>query len=322
MAEKISIVVPCYNEEPALPPYYKAMAEEMLSFNKKYKDVEFEIILVNDGSKDKTLEYMRRIAAADKRFSYISFSRNFGKEAALLAGLKESTGDYVAVMDADLQDPPSLLEEMYRGIKEEGYDCVGTRRVTREGEPKLRSFFARLFYKIINKMSDTEIVDGARDYRLIKRDMVNAILSMPEKNRFSKGLFSWVGFKTKWLEYVNVERVAGETSWSFWKLFKYSIEGFLGFTTMPLILPIVFGVITNVASVLTIVIAAIINAAQGYSVSGVTWFITISLFTASLILLSIGIVGMYFTKMYSEIKNRPVYIVAERGGCACTQSKD
>ena len=230
--EKISVVVSCYNEEKALPLFY----EEMERVRKQDFDgiAEFEYIFVNDGSKDKTLEIMKSLRAKDSKVRYVSFSRNFGKEAAMLAGLEAATGDYVTLMDADLQDPPTLLKQMYDAIINEGYDAVGTRRVTRKGEPPIRSFFARMFYKIINKMSDIEMVDGARDYRLMKRQVVDAIISLKEYNRYSKGLFSFVGFDTKWLEYENVERVAGETKWSFFKLFLYSLEGIVAFSTFPL----------------------------------------------------------------------------------------
>ena len=220
--EKISVIISCYNEEESLPLFYKEMERVR---KQDFEDVDFEYIFVNDGSKDKTLEEIKALRKEDKKVRYISFSRNFGKEAAMMAGLEAAEGDYITLMDADLQDPPSLLRKMYDLIKNEGYDCIGTRRVTRKGEPPIRSFFARMFYKIINKMSKVEMVDGARDYRLMTKQMVKAIISMKEYNRYSKGLFSFVGFNTKWIEYENVERVAGETKWSFWKLFKYAIEG-------------------------------------------------------------------------------------------------
>lgn len=230
--DKISIVVPCYNEEESLPFFYR----EITKIAKQMDYVEFEFLFVNDGSKDKTLENLRDLAKMDSRVRYISFSRNFGKEAAMYAGLKESTGDYIAVMDADLQDPPSLLIEMYAILQKKEYDCVATRRTTRKGEPIIRSLFAKLFYKIINKISKTEIVDGARDFRLMTRQMTNSIISMGEYNRFSKGIFGWVGYNTKWLEYENIERVAGKTTWSFWKLFIYSIDGIIAFSTAPLVI--------------------------------------------------------------------------------------
>ena len=230
MKELISLIVPCYNEQEVLPLFY----EEISRITALMPDYSFEFLFVDDGSKDKTLETVKGFAQNDDRVKYISFSRNFGKEAAMYAGFCEADGDYVAVMDADLQDPPSLLPEMIRIIKEQGYDSVATRRVTRAGEPKIRSFFARMFYKLINKISDADIVDGARDFRLMKRDMVDAIVRMCEYNRFSKGIFGWIGFKTYWLPFENVERAAGETKWSFWKLFKYSLEGIISFSQVPL----------------------------------------------------------------------------------------
>ena len=254
--EKISIIVPCYNEEESMPLFY----DEICKVASDFKHVDFEFIFVNDGSRDRTLEIARDLSKKDKRVRYISFSRNFGKEAAILAGLDYSVGDYVAIMDADLQDPPSMLYEMYRGIKEDGYDCVATRRVSRKGEPPIRSFFARCYYKLINKISKTEIVDGARDYRLMTRQMVNSILSLKEYNRFSKGIFSWVGYNTKWLEYKNVERVAGTTKWSFWKLFLYSLESIVAFSTVPLAIASIMGLIFFLVSFIMIVfIFQIIN---------------------------------------------------------------
>ena len=234
--DKISVIVSCYNEEESLPLFYKEMERVR---KQDFKNIDFEYIFVNDGSKDKTLQEMKELRKQDKKVRYISFSKNFGKEAAMYAGLEAATGDYITLMDADLQDPPSLLRKMYDLIKNDGYDCVATRRVTRKGEPPIRSFFARVFYKLINKISDVEMVDGARDYRLMTKQMVKAIVSMKEYNRYSKGLFSFVGFNTKWLEYENIERVAGETKWSFWKLFKYAIEGITAFSTTPLILSLI-----------------------------------------------------------------------------------
>ena len=249
MKKKISIIVPCYNEEEALPIFYK----EIKKIEEKMNYLHFEYIFVNDGSKDKTLDILRKLSKKDDKVRYISFSRNFGKEAAMLAGLEYSSGDYVTIMDADLQDPPYLLIEMYDAIEKEGYDCVGTRRVTRKGEPPIRSFFARMFYKIINKISKTEIVDGARDYRLMSRQFVNSLLELSERNRFSKGLFGWVGYKTKWLEYENVERAAGQTKWSFWKLFLYSIEGIMAFSTAPLAISAVVGFIMCAVAAVAII---------------------------------------------------------------------
>ena len=238
--EKISIIVPCYNEEEAMPIFYKEITKIA---DKMKKKSEFEFIFVNDGSKDRTLEVARELSAKDKRVRYISFSRNFGKEAGMLAGLEASRGDFVAIMDVDLQDPPALIEEMYDILKKEDYDCVATRRVSRDGEPPVRSFFAELYYKIINKISKTEIVNGARDFRLMTRQMVDSILAVKEYNRFSKGIFSWVGYKTKWLEYKNIERVVGTTKWNFWKLFLYSLESIIAFSTVPLAIASILGIL-------------------------------------------------------------------------------
>ena len=244
--EKITVVVPCYNEEESLPIFYEEMERvRKQDFNnlENEQEIEFEYIFVDDGSKDGTLNEMKQLSQKDSKARYISFSRNFGKEAAILAGLDASTGDFVTLMDVDLQDPPSLLKKMYDIIKKEGYDCVATRRKNRKGEPPVRSFFARMFYKIINKMSDVEMVDGARDYRLMSRKVVDSIISMREYNRYSKGLFTFVGFKTKWISYENIERVAGKTKWSFWKLFKYALEGITAFSTAPLIFSSIIGLL-------------------------------------------------------------------------------
>lgn len=306
--EKISVIVSCYNEEEALPLFYEEIVKVAKKMNKK---VDFEFLFVNDGSKDKTLEILRSLAKKDKRVRYISFSRNFGKEAAMYAGLENSTGDYVTLMDADLQDPPALLPEMFDLIKNDGYDSVGTRRVTRKGEPPIRSFFARCFYKIINKMSKVEMVDGARDYRLMTRQVVDSIISLKEYNRYSKGLFSFVGFETKWLEYENVERVAGETKWSFWKLFKYAIEGIVAFTTAPLTLAALLGLIMCVVSFLAIIFVFVRALIFGDPVSGWPSTICIILFVGGVQLLCMGIMGEYLAKNYLETKRRPIYIVKE-----------
>ena len=306
--EKISVIVSCYNEEEALPLFYEEIIKVAKEMNKK---VDFEFLFVNDGSKDKTLEILRSLAKKDKRVRYISFSRNFGKEAAMYAGLENSTGDYVTLMDADLQDPPALLPEMFDLIKNDGYDSVGTRRVTRKGEPPIRSFFARCFYKIINKMSKVEMVDGARDYRLMTRQVVDSIISLKEYNRYSKGLFSFVGFETKWLEYENVERVAGETKWSFWKLFKYAIEGIVAFTTAPLTLAALLGLIMCVVSFLAIIFVFVRALIFGDPVSGWPSTICIILFVGGVQLLCMGIMGEYLAKNYLETKRRPIYIVKE-----------
>ena len=305
--DRISIIVPCYNESEALPLFMKEMYRVMDTM----KENDFEIILVNDGSKDNTKEVMLDLAKRDERVKYILFSRNFGKEAAIFAGLQHATGDYVAMMDADLQDPPSLLPEMYRAVTEEGYDSVATRRVTRKGEPPIRSFFARCFYKLINKMSKTEIVDGARDFRLMNRKFVDALLEMKEYNRFSKGLFGWVGFKTKWIEFENVERIAGETKWSFWSLLKYSIEGIVAFTTAPLVVSSVVGMVLCLLSFVAIIFIVIRKLICGDPVAGWASSVCIMTFIGGVQLLCMGIMGQYMAKMYLEIKDRPVYIIDE-----------
>lgn len=305
--EKISIIVPCYNEEEAMPLFYEEITKTASTFDK----VDFEFIFVNDGSRDRTLDVARDLAKKDKRVRYISFSRNFGKEAAMLAGLEYSVGDYVAIMDADLQDPPSMLHDMYDGIKNEGYDCVATRRVTRKGEPPIRSFFAKCYYKIINKISDTEIVDGARDYRLMSRQMVDSILSLKEYNRFSKGIFSWVGYNTKWLEYKNVERVAGTTTWNFWKLFMYSLESVFAFSTVPLAIASIVGILFFLISMIMIVFIIVRTLTFGDPVAGWPSLVCIIFFVSGVQLFCVGIIGQYLSKLYLEVKGRPVYIVKE-----------
>lgn len=305
--KKITTIVPCYNEQEALPHFYK----EITKVAKQMKNIDFEFLFVNDGSKDETLTVLQELAKKDKKVRYISFSRNFGKEAAMYAGFENATGDYVAVMDADLQDPPSLLPEMLDAIEKEGYDSVATRRVTRKGEPPIRSFFARMFYKIINKISNADIVDGARDYRLMNRKMVDAIVSLSEYNRFSKGIFGWVGFKTKWLEYENVERVAGETKWNFWKLFLYSLEGIVGFSTMPLQIASVMGMLFLFVAFLAIIVVIIKTLAFGDPVSGWPSLACIIFFVSGVQLFCLGIIGQYLAKTYLETKNRPIYIVKE-----------
>ncbi len=305
--EKISIIVPCYNEEEAMPLFY----DEIIKTASTFSNVDFEFIFVNDGSRDKTLEVARDLAKKDKRVRYISFSRNFGKEAAMLAGLEYSVGDYVAIMDADLQDPPSMLHDMYDGIKNEGYDCVATRRVNRKGEPVIRSFFAKCYYKLINKISDTEIVDGARDYRLMSRQMVDSILSLKEYNRFSKGIFSWVGYNTKWLEYKNVERVAGTTTWNFWKLFKYSLESVFAFSTVPLAISSIIGILFFLISMVMIVFIIVRTLTFGDPVAGWPSLVCIVFFISGVQLFCVGIIGQYLSKLYLEVKGRPVYIVKE-----------
>ena len=307
--EKISVVVSCYNEEKALPLFY----EEMERVRKKDFEgiVEFEYIFVNDGSKDNTLKIIKELNQKDPKVRYISFSRNFGKEAAMYAGLEAAEGDYVTLMDADLQDPPALLKQMYDAIKNEGYDSVGTRRVTRKGEPPIRSFFARMFYKIINKMSNIEMVDGARDYRLMKRQVVDSIISLKEYNRYSKGLFSFVGFDTKWIEYENVERVAGETKWSFWKLFKYAIEGITAFSTTPLIFSSIVGLIFCLVAFIVIIFIIVKTLVYGDPTAGWPSMACIIVFVSGIQLFTIGIIGQYLSKTYLEVKKRPIYIIKE-----------
>ena len=306
----LSIVVPCYNEQEALPFFYKEIcrvAGEM----KASHGADFEFIFVDDGSKDDTLSIARGLRRQDKRVRYISFSRNFGKEAGILAGLEAARGDYVAMMDADLQDPPALLPEMLDALLKEDYDCAATRRTTRKGEPPIRSFFARMFYKIINRMSDADIVDGARDYRLMRRRMVDAILALPEYNRFSKGIFGWVGFRTKWLEYVNVERVAGETKWSFWKLFRYSLEGIVAFSTAPLALASLMGIAFCALAFVMILFIIARTLLFGDPTSGWPSLVCIIFLCSGVQLFCMGVLGQYLAKTYMEVKRRPVYIVRE-----------
>lgn len=304
----ISLIVPCYNEEDALPYFYDAIVK----VSEEMREYEFEYIFVNDGSKDKTLELLRSYAEKDARATYISFSRNFGKEAAMYAGFVNAKGDYVAVMDADMQDPPSLLPDMVKYLESGEFDSVATRRFTRKGEPVLRSAFARLFYKLINKISDADIVDGARDFRLMTRPMVDAIVSMSEASRFSKGIFGWIGFRTKWLPYENVERVAGKTKWSFGKLFKYALDGFVDFSDAPLNFVAGFGVFMTIVSfvaLLFVFIRALV--VPGISVEGWASTICIVLFLGGIQLLCLGIIGKYLAKTYREVKHRPHYLVSE-----------
>ena len=310
----ISIVVPCYNEEEALPLYYEAMLPVLETLRAQGADVDF--VFVDDGSKDGTLRVLRDLHEKDGRCGYVSFSRNFGKEAAMYAGLQHAKGDYVAVMDADLQDPPDMLPDMLRILEEspadDPVDCVGTRRTDRKGEPPIRSFFARCFYRLINKISKTEIVDGARDYRLMTRRMVDAILSLSEYNRFSKGIFSWVGFRTHWLEYVNRERVAGETKWNFHKLFLYSIDGITAFSTAPLAIASYSGMAICAASFIALLVVFIRALAYGDPVAGWPSMVCIILFLGGFQLLCIGVLGQYLAKTYLEVKNRPQYVLQEK----------
>lgn len=302
----ISLVVPCYNESEALRPFMQELTRVLNTM----QGVEAEVILVDDGSRDNTLELMQDLAREYPIVRWLSFSRNFGKEAAILAGLTAAKGNYAAVMDADLQDPPALLPDMLKAVREEGYDCAGTRRVSRKGEPPIRSFFARCFYRLINRMSSTQLVDGARDYKLLSRKALDALISMPEYNRFSKGLYEWVGFRTKWFEFENVERVAGETKWSFWKLFKYSLEGIVAFSTTPLTFSAVLGLLFMLISVVTMVSLVIRQTLYHNSVDGWTSMVCIILLLSGVQLFCFGIFGQYMAKMYMEIKRRPHYIVA------------
>lgn len=305
---KLSLVVPAYNEEEALPIFY----DEVMKVEKELVDVEIEFLFVDDGSKDKTLEVIRVLNEKDNRVHYVSFSRNFGKEAAIYAGLENATGDYVAILDADLQDPPSLLPEMLRIVTEDDYECVGTRRVDRKGEPLIRSWFARQFYKIMNKISSADIVDGARDFQLMSRKVVNAILSMGEYNRFFKGIFGWVGFKRKWLEYENIERAAGETKWSFWGLFIYALDGILAFSTAPLVISSIMGMLFCIAAFVFIVIIVVRTLVFGDPTAGWPSMICILLLVSGVQLLCIGILGQYVAKTYLETKRRPLYLVQEK----------
>ncbi len=301
----LSVVVPCYNEAPVLDKFYT----EINKVSHEMTELDFEFLFVNDGSKDETLKKIEELRNKDPRVRFVSFSRNFGKEAALLAGLDYAKGDYVVVMDADLQDPPEMLPKMYEYIKNGEYDSVGTRRVTREGEPPIRSFFARIFYKLINRMSKVEMVDGARDYRLMTRQVVDAIISMREYNRYSKGLFSFVGFRTKWLEYQNVQRVAGETHWSFWGLLVYAIDGICAFSTVPLVLAAIMGLVFCLAAFVMIVVIVVKTLAFGDPVGGWPSMICVILLVGGIQLLALGIIGQYLAKTYLETKGRPVYIV-------------
>lgn len=307
MKKKLSAIVSCFNEEEAIPYFYKEFIKEM----KKIDELDYELIFVDDGSRDRTIDIIKDLQKKDKKVRFISFSRNFGKEAAMMAGLEASKGDYVTLLDADLQDPPALLKTMYDYIKNAGYDCVGTRRVTRKGEPVIRSFFARLFYKLINKMSKVEMVDGARDFRFMNRRMVDAIVSLKEYNRYSKGIFSFVGFKTKWLEYENIERVAGETKWNFWKLFKYAIEAIVGFSTFPLVLSMFLGLIFSFISFIMLIIILIKAIFIHSSISLALGILCAFFGMGGIQLLIMGIMSIYLSKTYLEIKNRPVYIVRE-----------
>lgn len=304
----LSVIVPCYNEQENVPYFYSEFLKNEEFF--KMRQMDFELIYVNDGSKDQTVAEIKKLHETDARVKLISFSRNFGKEAAMYAGLEKSKGDYVVIMDADLQDPPSLLPEMFAGL-DEGYDCVATRRVSRKGEPAIRSLFARMFYRLMKHISKTEIMDGARDYRLMTRQVAEAIVSMGEYNRFTKGIFGWVGFETKWLEYENVERAKGETKWSFWKLLIYSIDGITAFSTVPLSIAAFMGVLFCLFAALLIVFIVIRTSIFGDPVSGWPSLVCIISLISGVQLFCIGIVGQYLAKTYMEVKNRPIYLIKE-----------
>ncbi|MBD5494131.1 MAG: glycosyltransferase family 2 protein [Lachnospiraceae bacterium] len=303
-----SVIVPCYNEEENIADFYHELLKNQEFFNEK--KLELEILYIDDGSKDNTVSEVKKLREQDERVHLMSFSRNFGKEAAIYAGLQKSKGDYVVIMDVDLQDPPALLPEMYSYI-EKGYDSVATRRVTRKGEPMIRSAFARMFYRLMNRISKTEIVDGARDYRLMTRQVADAILSMTEYNRFSKGIFGWVGYETKWLEYENVMRNKGETKWSFWKLFFYSIEGITAFSTMPLAIASIMGVVFCFAAFILIVVTILRKLLYGDPTSGWPSLVCIISLISGVQLFCLGIVGQYLSKTYMEVKRRPIYLVKE-----------
>ncbi|MBP3285224.1 MAG: glycosyltransferase family 2 protein [Clostridia bacterium] len=306
--DKISVIVPCFNEEEVLPLFF----EEIVKVISSMKECVFEVLFVNDGSSDGTLKVLKEFSKKDDRMKFISFSRNFGKEAAIYAGLKEATGDFVVLTDADLQDPPTLIPEMYRSLTEGEVDCVATRRVTRKGEPVLRSFFARMFYRIINRLAKINIVDGARDFRMMKRSMVNAILEVSEVNRFSKGIFSWVGFETKWIPYENVNRAAGKTKWSFFSLLQYSIEGIVGYSTMPLTFAALLGILFCFISLILICVIIVRTLVWGDSTAGWPSLACIIFFIGGIQLFCIGILGEYLAKTYLETKKRPIYVVKEK----------
>ncbi|MCH5338720.1 MAG: glycosyltransferase family 2 protein [Acetatifactor sp.] len=307
----LSVIVPCYNEEENIAPFYEELVKHV-SFLAE-RDMDLEVLYIDDGSRDHTVQEIRKLRETDERVHMVSFSRNFGKEAAMYAGLENAVGDYVVFMDADLQDPPSLLAEMFSYI-DQGYDTVATRRVSRKGEPPIRSFFARRFYHLMKRISRTEIMDGARDYRLMTRQVVDAILSMKEYNRFTKGIFGWVGFETKWLEYENVERARGETKWSFWKLFVYSLDGIAAFSTVPLMLASVVGVLFCLIAFLMIIFIIVRKLIFGDPVSGWPSLVCIILMTSGVQFFCTGILGQYLAKTYMEVKNRPIYLVKEKLG--------
>ena len=308
----VSVVVPCYNEQEVLPMFYDEITKVTGQMSQTYPELTFEYLFINDGSKDTTLDILRSLAEKDSRVRYISFSRNFGKESGMFAGLKNAKGDYIVVMDADLQHPPAFLPEMYSYVRNGEFDCATTRRVSRKGESKIRSWFARMFYKIMNKISQTEIVDGAQDFRFMSRQMVDAILEMSEYNRFSKGIFSWVGFKVRYIEYENVERPAGTTSWSFWGLFKYSLEGIMAFSTAPLAVASMLGIICCIIA-FVLILVTIIKSILGlnYAPDGYPTIICLIFLFSGLQLFSTGVLGQYLSKTYLETKKRPIYITKE-----------
>lgn len=310
MTPKISIVVPCFNEEKALPLFYEEACRVLKDMDLHSSECS-EFVFVDDGSSDETMKVIKNLSENDTRVHYVSFSRNFGKEAALYAGLTKARGDYVSVMDADLQDPPSLLPEMLRAIEDEGFECAATRRVTRKNEPIIRSFFARLFYKLMGKISDVPVVDGARDFRLMTRKYRDAVLSLCERNRFTKGIFPWVGFKTKWFGYDNQERVAGETKWSFWNLFLYSIDGIISFSTKPLSFSAIAGIFAIFISLCFISFIIVRKLIFGDPAQGWASMVCIIVFASGIQLFSTGIIGIYLAKIYTEVKKRPVYIIRE-----------
>ena len=306
----ISVIVPCYNEEEALPPFLEALRKTEAGLREEF-GCEVELLFVDDGSRDGTLGLLREAARMERNVRYLSFSRNFGKEAAMYAGLQHARGDYVVIMDADLQHPPEMLREMITVLEGGGYDCAAARRVSREGEPRLRSFFSRRFYRLMNRISDTEVIEGACDFRMMTRRMVEAILSLREYNRFSKGIFSWVGFRTKWLPFENQERVAGETKWSFWGLLVYAIQGIVGFSTVPLALVALLGGLLCAGSLLTVIYIIVKTLLFGDPVGGWPSMACMVMFMGGVQLFCMGILGEYLAKTYLEVKRRPVYVLSE-----------
>lgn len=302
----LSLIVPCFNEEEALPIFYNAVTDVLKSM-----DCDYELLLVDDGSTDNTKQIMKELSSKNDHVTYLSFSRNFGKEAAMYAGFCNAKGDYVAIMDADMQDPPELLPKMMKILADDEYDSVATRRITRTGEPPVRSWFARQFYKLINRISESEVVDGARDFRLMKREMVEAIVSMTEYNRFSKGIFGWIGFRTYWLPYENKERVAGTTKWSFWKLFNYAIDGIINFSQEPLKISSWFGMFMTMFSFVMLMFIVIRRLVFGDPVAGWASTVCIIIFIGGLQMFFLGIIGQYLAKAYMETKKRPHYIVSD-----------